>query len=144
MRRVSALASIATRFGLGRLYGQFDYETLPPDSRDEARASVARSGQLASTIDEYVAANASMEEASALTDFGNKPLIVLTAGVGNAAGWAAKQDAMAALSTNRVHRVVDGASHSSLLTDKGDAAAATAQAILEVVEAVRTGAPLGG
>ena len=41
MGRVSALVSTSARLGLGRLYGQFDFGSLPPRSRDEVRASVA-------------------------------------------------------------------------------------------------------
>jgi hypothetical protein len=141
MGRVSALISTSARFGLGRLYGQFDYGSLPPASRDEARASVATAKQLGSTIDEYIEGNASMEEAASLSDFGDKPLVVLTAGVGSAAGWSAKQNAMAALSTNSAHRVLEGASHGSMVTDEEDAVA-TSQAILDVVTSLRSGVQL--
>jgi pimeloyl-ACP methyl ester carboxylesterase len=54
MGRASALISTSARVGLGRLYGQFDYGTLPQRSQDEARASVATASQLRSTIDEYI------------------------------------------------------------------------------------------
>ena len=67
--------------------------------------------------------------------------MVLTAGVGNAVGWPQKQERLAALSTDSVHRVVDGASHEALVGDAGHAAT-TSRAILEVVSAVRTGQPL--
>jgi pimeloyl-ACP methyl ester carboxylesterase len=139
--RVSALASGSTRFGLGRLYGQFDWGSLPPASRDEARASVAKVGQIGSTIDEYVAANTSMEQAATLVSFADKPLAVLTAGSGSAADWSAKQNTLAALSTNSAHRVIDGATHSALLTDE-KYAAVTTQAILDVVTSVRNAVPL--
>jgi hypothetical protein len=42
------------------------------------------------------------------------------------------------LSTNSVHRVIDGATHAELVSDE-DAAAATSQAILDVVSSVRSG-----
>jgi hypothetical protein len=45
------------------------------------------------------------------------------------------------LSTNSVHRVIDGAVHEALVADE-DAAATTAQAILDVVSSVRGGGPL--
>ncbi|MFF1633276.1 alpha/beta fold hydrolase [Leifsonia sp. NPDC058248] len=141
MGRVSALASSFARFGLGRLYGQFDWGSLPPASRDEARASVAKAGQLGSTIDEYVEANSSMEQAATLVSFADKPLVVLTAGNGSTADWPAKQDAMATLSTNSAHRVIAGATHAALLTDE-KYAAKTTQAILDVVTSVRSSAPL--
>ena len=43
---------------------------------------------------------------------------------------------MARLSTNSVHRVIDGATHEALIADEAGAAATT-EAILDVVSAVR-------
>ena len=141
MGRVSALVSTSARLGLGRVYGQFDYGSLPPRSRHEARASVATASQLRSTIDEYVQAGSSVEQAASLGDFADKPLVVLTAGSGSATGWSAAQNAMATLSTNSVHRVIDGATHASMISDEEDAAVTT-QAILDVVSSVRSAGPL--
>jgi hypothetical protein len=92
---------------------------------------------LRSTIDEYVQATASTEQAAALRDFADKPLIVLTAGSGHDAAWPAAQNRLATLSTNSVHRIVDGATHEDLITNEEDAAVTT-QAILDVVAAVRS------
>jgi pimeloyl-ACP methyl ester carboxylesterase len=137
MSRVSALVSASARLGLARLYAQSDFGSLPPRSRDEVRASVATASMLRSTIDEYVQATASTEEAAALRDFADKPLIVLTAGSGHDAAWSAAQNRMATLSTNSVHRIIDGATHEDLIVNEEDAAATT-QAILDVVSAVRS------
>jgi pimeloyl-ACP methyl ester carboxylesterase len=137
MSRVSALVSTAARLGLGRLYGQFAFGSLPPRSRNEVGASVATASTLRSTIDEYLQAAASVEQAAALRDFADKPLIVLTAGSGHDAAWSAAQNRMATLSTNSVHRIIDGASHEDLVGNEEDAAATT-QAILDVVAAVRS------
>jgi pimeloyl-ACP methyl ester carboxylesterase len=137
MSRVSVLVSTAARLGLGRLYGQVAFGSLPPRSRDEVRASVATASTLRSTIDEYVQANASIEQAAALRDFADKPLIVLTAGSGHDAAWSAAQDRMARLSTNSVHRVIAGAIHEDLVANEEDAATTT-QAILDVVSSVRS------
>jgi len=137
MRRVSALGSTAARVGLGRLYAQSALGSLPPRSRDEVRASVATPSTLRSTIDEYVQATASTEQAAALGDFADKPLIVLEAGSGHDAAWSAAQNRMARLSTNSVHRIIDGASHEDLVANQEDAAATT-QAILDVVASVRS------
>jgi pimeloyl-ACP methyl ester carboxylesterase len=137
MSRVSALVSTAARLGLGRLYGQFAFGSLPPRSRNEVGASVATPSTLRSTIDEYLQATASVEQAAALRDFADKPLIVLTAGSGHDAAWSAAQNRMATLSTNSVHRIIDGASHEDLVANEEDAAATT-QAILDVVAAVRS------
>ena len=139
--RVSTLASISARLGLARLEGLFERGSLPQRSRDEARASSATAPNLRSTIDEYLQAAASMRQAAALTDFADKPLIVLTAGSGHDASWSAAQNELVSLSSNGVHRVVNGATHNSLLSDEHDAAVTT-QAILDVVSWVRSGAPL--
>jgi hypothetical protein len=48
---------------------------------------------------------------------------------------------MATLSTNSVNRVIDGATHISLIIDQKDAATTT-QAILDVVSSVRSARPL--
>jgi pimeloyl-ACP methyl ester carboxylesterase len=139
--RVAALMSASARFGVGRLYGKFDYGTLPPRSRDEARKSSATANAIRSTIDEYVQANTSMQQAAALRDFAAKPLIVLTAGIGNDAAWSAKQNHLAGLSTDSAHRVVDGATHEDLVANQ-QYAATTTQSILDVVASVRKAVPL--
>lgn len=120
--RVSAFVSGAARLGVGRLLG------VTPS-------------HLRSTVDEYIQAGSSAQQAAALRNFSDKPLVVLTAGSGSPPGWDASQEALASLSTNSLHRVIDGATHASLVTDQEDAAA-TAQGILDVVSAVRTASPL--
>jgi uncharacterized protein (DUF1786 family) len=137
MRRVSALVSTAARLGLGRMYAQSAFGSLPPRSRAEVRASVATASTLGSTIDEYVQATASTELATALRDLADKPLIVLTAGSGHDAAWSAAQNRMVTLSTNSVHCIIDGATHEDLVANEEDAAAAP-QAILDVVSSVRS------
>src|SRR5215211_7706298 len=136
MSRVSALVSTAARLGLGRLYAQSAFGSLPPRSRDEVRASVATPSTLRSTIDEYVQATSSTEQAAALRNFADKPLVVLTAGIGSDATHLADQNHLATLSTNSAHRVIAGATHEDLIGNEEDAAATT-QAILDVVASVR-------
>jgi pimeloyl-ACP methyl ester carboxylesterase len=137
LSRVSALVSTAARLGLGRLYARSDFGSLPPRSRDEVRASDATPSTLRSTIDEYLQANASTQEAASLRNFADKPLVVLTAGSGSDATHLADQNHLATLSTNSAHRVIDGATHEDLIANEEDAAATT-QAILDVVAAVRS------
>ncbi|HEU4487830.1 MAG TPA: alpha/beta hydrolase [Actinomycetota bacterium] len=141
MGRVSALLSSSARLGLGRLIGQFDYGSLPPRARDEARASIATASHVQSTIEEYVRAPTSMDQAASLGDFAAKPLVVLTAGSGSDAAWLAAQNALATLSSNSVHRVIDGATHAQLIMDEADAAATT-DAILDVLSSIRNDEPL--
>lgn len=123
--RVSALLSSSARLGAGRLVGNV----------------TAR--HIQSTLDEYLQASASADQAASLRDFADKPLGVLTAGSGSDAAWLAAQEDLTSLSTNSVHRMIDGAKHADLVSDQ-DAAAATTQAILDVVSSRRSGRPLAG
>ena len=106
-----------------------------------ASAHLGAPRDLGSSIEEYGVANTSMQQASALTSLNGKPLIVLTADEGITDDqWQSKQDHMATLSTNSLHRHAN-ATHASLITDEADAAVAS-QAIHDVVVAVRTSRPL--
>jgi pimeloyl-ACP methyl ester carboxylesterase len=142
MGRISALASTSARLGLARLYAGIAFGTLPPQSRGEVRASIATANNLRSFIDEFVQGNASAEEAASLTDFTDKPLIVLTAGIGSAADHLTAQNHLVTLSTNSVHRTIASADHQALIADE-QGAATTTQAILDVVSSIRSSQPLG-
>ena len=139
--RAPAVASLAARVGLARLLGQLNWGELPPDSRSEIRTSNAQASWVRSTVDEYLRAGASAQEAASLRDIGDKPLFVVTAGR-HPESWMEQQSKMLALSTNSVQEVVAGAAHIDLLIDR-TYAAATAQALLAVVDSARTGRPLG-
>ncbi len=139
--RATALTSSAARLGLGRVFAAIFPADLPPQEQSQVQASAATAGTLRSTLQEYATANASMVQAASVRDLADKPLMVLSAGTGNAADWPQKQERLAALSTNSVHRVVVDATHEALVGDETHAAT-TGQAILQVVSAVRTGQPL--
>jgi pimeloyl-ACP methyl ester carboxylesterase len=134
--RVSALGAAAARVGLTRLVGAFGYGDLPPQARDEVRAGAATAEYASGWIDEFVQANASGAEAAMLTDFGDKPLVVLTAGAETDATHDAAQNKLARLSTDSSHRVVKGASHAGLIFDE-QYAKVTTRAVLDVVSSVR-------
>lgn len=102
---------------------------LPADQSTVAAARNAR--------DELAILPTALQQAQALTSLGDRPLIVVTAGTGSQAGWLAAHELMAALSTDSAQRVVETASHSSLIT--GPEADASSQAILDVIVAVREG-----
>jgi pimeloyl-ACP methyl ester carboxylesterase len=125
MGRVSALVSTSARLGLGRLVG------------------VPTASHLRSTVEEYIRGGSSVEQAASLRDFADKPLVVLTAGSGSADGWSEKQEALATLSTDSVHLVIEGVDHGSMI-EAGNGAAATTRAILDVVSSIRTATPLAG
>jgi pimeloyl-ACP methyl ester carboxylesterase len=138
--RVSALLPAVAHLGAGRLLADVSYGSLPPRSRDEARANSSTARHLRSYIEEFLEGSTSMYQASSLTNLNGKPLIVLTADRNADDEWQSKQDHLATLSTNSLHRHVD-ATHASLLEDEADAAAAS-QAIHDVVAAVRSSQPL--
>jgi pimeloyl-ACP methyl ester carboxylesterase len=126
-RRVATLAPLLGRIGvLGPMLG------LPADQSTSQAARGAR--------DEIRSLPAALQQAQALTSVGDRPLIVVTAGSGQQDGWFEAQDELPKLSTNSVHRVLDTATHTSLIT--GADAEVSAQAILDVVAATRRGTPL--
>jgi pimeloyl-ACP methyl ester carboxylesterase len=124
-RTVSALSPSLARVGLlGLVLG------LPAEQSTAAAARGAR--------DEVFALPTALQQAQALTSLGDRPLIVVTAGTGQQAGWLEAQDRMAGLSTASVHRVLPAATHNSLIS--GVDAAASSQAILDVVASIRSDA----
>src|SRR4051795_5880955 len=102
------------------------------DRKDGDPTTQAR--QLVRDVEEMPA---ELNRAAQLTGLGNKPLVVLSAGSGSMAGWAAQQNDLATLSTDSVHRTISGATHASLINDKTDAAQSS-RAIRDVVKAVQT------
>src|SRR4051812_10242883 len=140
-RRVSALFPSLARLGLGRLAFGTGASGLPPAADEQEHALSAGARDLRGQRDEWSQLPAVFRQARAVTDLGGKPLLVLTAGQGHDAAWSAAQDALATLSQSSAHRTVADASHGGMLKDE-HAAAASATAIRDVVQAVRTGIPL--
>ena len=138
--RFATLVSLSARVGLARLIGDLMGGTLPARSQELLRYDTAQAHTVRSVVEEYLRGGGSQQAAS-LRDFGEKPLFVLTAGVGSDASWMAVQQKSTTLSTNSVHEVVDGANHQGLEDEKQYAAHIT-QAVLDVVTSVRTGQPL--
>jgi pimeloyl-ACP methyl ester carboxylesterase len=138
--RIATLVSTTSQIGITRLEALTESVTLPPASSEEARASLKTGNSARAFIDEFAQANASMGEAAALTDFGDKPLVILTAREGSDADFTATHERLATLSTNGVHRVIDGA-HQDLISDEHDSIATT-QAIRDVLASLRGGGPL--
>jgi pimeloyl-ACP methyl ester carboxylesterase len=102
---------------------------------DESTAAVVRGAR-----DEVRALRTVLQQSSALTSMGDRPLIVVTAAAQPDPGWVAAQDALPRLSTASVHRVLATATHNSLIS--GVDVTASSQAILDVLAAVRTGTAL--
>jgi len=81
-----------------------------------------------------------LEQAKALTTLGDRPLIVVTAASDPDAGWLDTQDRMTGLSANSAHRVIAAATHDSLIS--GVDSTTSTQAIMDVIESIRTGTPV--
>ncbi len=116
---------------------------LPPAARAEERADWSTARHNRSVRDEFAELRTVLTQSQALTSIGDKPLIVLTALKDMQKGWLPLQDQMLSLSTNSVHRFAPNGTHASMTEDRGQAAI-SAQAITDVVNAVRTGTPLAG
>jgi pimeloyl-ACP methyl ester carboxylesterase len=140
-RRASALLPSLSRLGLGHVLYQGAYGDLPPLARDEQRAFWSTPRHSGSVRDEFSKLRTAMAQARSLTTLGDRPLVVMTAEKEAPGGWMAAQDELAKLSTNVDHRLLPSATHESLLENEA-IAAESSDAIHDVVNAVRSGAPL--
>jgi pimeloyl-ACP methyl ester carboxylesterase len=122
-RRVSALFPTMARTGITRIFG------------------LGTSREVRADHNEFTELPTAFKQAQALTTLGSKPLVVLTADLGQQAGWAASQNKLALLSSNRAHRTEHGATHGALLEDQYFARI-TSIAIKAVVVSARSGASL--
>ena len=141
-RRASAVMPSLSRLGLGRAMYGTAYGDLPAAARDQERAFWATPRHARSVRNEFSQIRTTMSEAQALTTLGDRPLVVLTAEKDAEGGWFAAQDKLASLSTNSVHRMLANADHDMLVSQQATAAQ-SGQAIRDVVNAVRTGTPVG-
>jgi pimeloyl-ACP methyl ester carboxylesterase len=136
-RRASALLPSLSRAGFGRLVLDTGYGTLPPEARDQLRAFASEPRELRANQAEFAELRTVFDQAKALTSLGGRPLVVVSADVGQQAGWAAAQAKLAQLSANSFHRTARGATHEGLLEEQRFAAI-TSRAIADVVDAART------
>jgi pimeloyl-ACP methyl ester carboxylesterase len=133
--------SLPARLGVVRLLSKFDPASseLPPQQREQIDALTPSTRQFTTFVLEFLAPTQTLRLGSP-GSLGNKPLAVVTAGESEPS-WLKRQDELATLSSNSIHRVVKGATHESLLYERGDAQA-TSAAIDEVVASVRNDRPL--
>ena len=141
LRRLVALFPSLARLGVARVVYTYVTTDLPPAERAQERASSSTAGYGRSYRDEIAGLRVALQQAQAFQGLGDEPLIVVTAAEDAHDGWMPLQEKLTGLSTNSVQRVIADASHTSLIDDEGDAEIAV-QAILDVVEAVRSGEPL--
>ena len=133
--------SLPARLGVVRLLSTLDPASpdLPPKQREQIDALSPSTRQWSTSALEFLAPTQTLRLGSP-GSLGNKPLAVVTAGESEP-DWLERQDELATLSSDSTHRVVEGATHESLLYERSDAQA-TSAAIVEVVDAVRTDRPL--
>ena len=139
-RRLFAVAPILARLGVIRLFDLLPVPTeLPAPQRAQVEAFNPSTRQVATTAEEFRATPETTAQVRGARSLGDKPLAVVSAGKQSPA-WLELQDELAALSSDSTHRVVEGATHVSLLYDRRDAQV-TSTAIFKVVEAVRNDQP---
>jgi pimeloyl-ACP methyl ester carboxylesterase len=137
IHRVEALMPTLSRLGVGRVVAAVTSSHLPTAAADQVTALTTSAQGARSASGEWQVLPNLFRQAQALTTFGNRPLVVLTAsGSQQTEGWSAAQDRLAALSTSSVHQVVDS-THLGLLEDQHGSAAAVA-AIDHVLAADRS------
>jgi pimeloyl-ACP methyl ester carboxylesterase len=140
-RRMGAFIPWLTRLGVIRLTNFYPaHPDLPAQQRAQIEAFNSSTQQLATTVEEFSATPQTNSQVRSTQSLGDKPLAVVSAGQ-QSPDWLEMQDELAALSPNSIHRVVEGATHESLLYDKGDSQV-TSAAIEQVVDAGRTDQPL--
>jgi len=138
------IAPLAARIGLIRLLLPLvhtDVNDLPAAESAAQRAFLASPSHWEGVAAELASwRRDTSPEAAATGGFGDRPLVVLTAGshARVAGDWTRLQASTAALSSDHEQRLVPGATHGSIVNDRRYAGAITT-AIREVVESVRTG-----
>ena len=140
-RRLGAVLPLLTRLGVIRLTNFYPaHPDLPQQQRAQIEAFNSSTRQVGTTVEEFRATPETTAQVREAGSLGDKPLAVVSAGE-QPPSWLEMQKELATLSPNSIHRVVEGATHVSLLYDEGDAQV-TSAAIDQVVEAVRTDRPL--
>ncbi len=141
IRRVAAFGLWLARLGLMRLFNVFPaHPDFPSQQRAQIEAFNSSTRQMATAAEEFRATPETTAQVRSAGSLGDKPLAVVSAGEQPPA-WLEMQDELASLSSDSIHRVVEGATHESLLYDQGDAQV-TSAAIEQMVEAMYADRPL--
>jgi pimeloyl-ACP methyl ester carboxylesterase len=159
IEQVNAIFRLLAPLGILRAINYFPpSRELPARQSAETKAFLDSTRVAASNAAEFGATPATDAQVRAAGTLGARPLVVLTATdhgyQGSAANssvseqnqqmeqqWQAWQRDLTTLSSNSVQQVVEGASHVSLQMNQ-EHAKLTSAAIIQVVDAVRTGQPL--
>jgi pimeloyl-ACP methyl ester carboxylesterase len=144
---------VLSYFGLPRLLGvgKNNAQGLPPQQAAEVNVFVSRPQHWATILSLINATSATYDEVRATGSLENMPLVVISANTAWFTKGAPADDArntlndlqseIAGLSTNSSHRIIDGATHGSLVHNQNDAQAVIS-AIEDVLTSLQTGQPL--
>src|SRR5258706_2859828 len=139
------LINVLLRLGVGHAYfalgGEMDFKDLPTQQHNEVAAAWSSQEDWQSHATTMLLGTANFQQVHGLGSLGDLPLAVITRGEGISDGWGDLQNELAGLSTNSIHVVVDGSTHTSLIFNP-DHAHIVSEAILQVVNAVQTGQQL--
>ena len=145
LRTMASVSAVLSRFGLMRLAFAGEHFDLPEPDGSVLKAYTASTRYWDMQRADMAAASATIDEGRAAGDLGDLPLAVLAAvdypeGKGRDTELALQME-LAALSSDSIYQVVDGARHITLLTDE-QYSQQVSDAVIRVVEAARTGEPL--
>lgn len=145
--KMNSVAPGLARLGVMRLMGLLQPSSgLPMPHNKALKASFAATKDWDAQSAEFLAWPATTAQVHESGPLDNTPLFVLTATEHSTPPqqerlWQGWQMDLATLSTNSIHQIVEGADHASFWREP-DVVKITNTAILQVVEAARTGEPL--
>jgi pimeloyl-ACP methyl ester carboxylesterase len=144
-RRLITIARWLAPFGVVRLFQPgTDYYDLPAQQATASDSFAVTTRYWRLMLDQDRALPQTLAQEREVTSLGSVPLIVISATAPDDETrrvWTKINGELAAQSTNGVHRVVQRATHQSLVWKSADAQVAT-DSIRQVLDAARTGQPL--
>jgi pimeloyl-ACP methyl ester carboxylesterase len=137
-QRIAGFFPALARLGIMRIAfaagAEIDFADLAAQQHDELVAFWSSPQHWQSQLSEGKIASVIYDQAKELGDLGDRPLIVVSAGVSRE-NWKVLQTELPGLSSNSRQIIIDGATHESLVFNP-DHAHQTSQAILEVAASV--------
>jgi pimeloyl-ACP methyl ester carboxylesterase len=145
LQSAASVAPVLSRVGLMRLFTSTQNFDLPEAENAALKANMSSNQYWDAQLADSSAMPASLEQGRLAGELGDLPLVVLSAitypeGQGRDTERSLQAE-LAGLSTNSIYQEIAGAGHITLLTDP-QYAPFVADAIVQVVESVRTGEPL--
>jgi pimeloyl-ACP methyl ester carboxylesterase len=142
MRRGLGVLPSLARLGVTQAMPTSVWSSLPEPAASQVQTFASSPRGMRNMRDEQSMYPKVFEQAKALTSLDGKPLVVVTAteSIDKHTEWTDLQDRLAALSTNSQHRVAD-ATHQGLIEAEASYKSSV-QAIVDVIQSVRTGEPV--